>query len=146
MTRIRNTRLQTPAAAVLAGAGIACAFGIRQDWSSAIIAAAVTLCLAGALYFIGGQDTDLGAVLGQRDDERQQLVALRAAQLSLIGVFYALVAACVIAAAVKHAFWPFEILVDITGVSYLIGLAVYGFGSDVPATEGTEHAHGEAIT
>jgi hypothetical protein len=38
------------------------AFGISKSWPVAILAEVVTLCVAGSLYFIGGQDTDIGAV------------------------------------------------------------------------------------
>lgn len=120
MTRRKHPRLWTPATTLLAGTGIALAFGISKSWPVAILAEVVTLCVAGSLYFVGGQDTGIGAVIGQQDDERQQLVALRAARLALVVVFFAVIAACVIAAAAKHAFWPFELLAVIAGISYFI--------------------------
>ena len=41
--------------------GVALAFGISKSWPVAILAEVVTPCVAGSLYFIGGQDTDIGA-------------------------------------------------------------------------------------
>jgi hypothetical protein len=146
MTRKTHPRLWTPATTLLAGTGIALAFGISKSWSVAIIAAAVTLCMAGTFYFIGGQDTDIGAVIGQQDDERQQLVALQAARLALVVVFFAIVVACVIAAAVGYPFWPFELLLVIVGISYFIGVACYGVHDEVPGTAEPERTDSRAIS
>lgn len=136
MTRRKHPRLWTPATTLLAGTGIALAFGISKSWPVAILAEVVTLCVAGSLYFVGGQDTGIGAVIGQQDDERQQLVALRAARLALVVVFFAVIAACVIAAAAKHAFWPFELLAVIAGISYFIRPAG-GPGAAPPSGNGS---------
>lgn len=146
MTRRKHPRLWTPATTLLAGTGTALAFGISKSWPVAILAEVVTLCVAGSLYFIGGQDTDIGAVIGQQDDERQQLVALRAARLALVVVFFAVIAACVIAAAAKHAFWPFELVAVIAGISYFIGMAIYGVHDEVPSAAEPERADGAATS
>lgn len=130
-------RFWTPALAAVFGTGIAFAIGIGWGWRGALVSEVVTLIWSAILYAAGGEDTDVGAVLGGRADERQKLVRLRAAQLSMVVTLVAVVVACVIAAAVKVAFWPFEVLAVIIGVAYLGGLTVYGLGREANA-EGTE--------
>jgi hypothetical protein len=126
MTRRKHPSLWTPAFAVLTGSAVAAAFGIRQGWTYGVIAEIVALLLATALYFSGGQDTDAGAILAHRADERQQLVRLKASRLTAAVAVFATVVAFVIAVAVKAAFWPFEVIYLVTCVSYLVGLGLYG--------------------
>jgi len=84
---------------------------------------------------VGGDDTDAGAVIGQHDDERQQLVGRRAARLSLTVVLFAIVILCVIAAAAHYAIWPFEVLVVVIAISYFVGLGFYGVDPDAEAED-----------
>ena len=130
MTRSKYSRLLTPAVALLAGSGIACAVGIRQNWSAAIASEAIALCWATALYFWGRSDTDTGAVLSQQEDERQQLVGLKATQLALAAVIFAIVVVCLIAAASKYEIWPYQVLLVIIGIAYFVGMRAYGFDGD----------------
>jgi hypothetical protein len=118
-------RLLTPGIAAVAGTVIAASVGIRQGWGPALLSEFVVICWVALLYIIGGAATDTGAVLGQRDDERQHLVGLKAARLSLAAVLGAVVGACFIAAVAGYPFWPFEVLAVIIGVVYFIGLRVY---------------------
>lgn len=126
MTARKYPRLWTPAVAVVAGTTIAAAVGISQSWWSALISELVALAWAVALYVIGGRDTDIGAAVGAQGDERQELVKLRAARLCLAVVVVALVAGCLIAAATKHAIWPFQAGAVLIGISYFYGLWFYG--------------------
>lgn len=130
---IRNRRrLVNPGIAAVAGTVIAVSVGIRQGWGPALLSAVVLVGWVTLLYVLGGAGTDTGAVLGQHHDERQQLVALKAARLSLIAVLGAVVGACLIAALAGYPVWPFEILAAIIGIAYFIGLRVYGTSPDEP--------------
>jgi hypothetical protein len=126
MTRNRHARLARPAFAMLSGSAIATAFGIRLGWKFAVITEAVTLMAAFVLYLLGGEDTDTGAILGNRADERQELVTLRASRLCSLVAVCSLVVAFVIAVALKKTYWPFEVLYLVTVISYCVGLGVYG--------------------
>ena len=130
MTARKHRRLWTPAIAVLAGSAIAVAVGISQSWFSALLSELVALGWAVTLYVIGGKDTDIGAAVGAAGDERQELVKLRAARLCLAVVVVAVVAGCLIAAATKHAIWPFQAGAVLIGISYFHGLWFYGTGRE----------------
>jgi Na+/melibiose symporter-like transporter len=139
MAARKHPRLWTPAVAVLAGTAIAVAVGINQSWWSALISELVALAWAVSLYVIGGRDTDLGAVVGAQEDERQELVKLRAARLCLAVVVVAVVVGCLIAAATKHAIWPFQAVAVVIGISYFYGLWLYG--DDRDETDRADRAH-----
>jgi len=128
----KNHALLTPAIAVGTGSTVAVAAGIHQGWGYALAVEAVVVGWAAMLYGIAQEDSDMGAVLGQRDDERQQLVALKAARFSHLVVGFSLCAACLIAAAENAAIWPFEVLAAILGVAYLVGLRIYGIRDEAP--------------
>jgi hypothetical protein len=129
MSQIKG-HLLTPAIAAAAGTAIAVSVGIRQGWGAALISEFVLVCWVTILYTLRGNDTDTGAVLGQHADERQDLVGLKSARLSLAVVLGAVAAACVIAAAANYPVWPFEVLATIMGLAYFIGLRVYGVNPD----------------
>jgi glucan phosphoethanolaminetransferase (alkaline phosphatase superfamily) len=139
MTVSKHRRLWTPAVAVAAGTAIAIAVGIHQSWWSALASELVALAWAVSLYVIGGRDTDIGAAVGAKGDERQELVKLRAARLCLAVVVAAIVVGCLIAAATKPAIWPFQIFAVVIGIAYFYGLWFYGTGreeADAAAGEG----------
>jgi hypothetical protein len=131
MTR-HNHPLLTPAIAVGAGSSVAAAVGIHQGWRAALAAEAIVLLWATMLFAIGQDDSDVGAVLGQRDDERQRLVALKAARFSHLMIGVSLCAACLTAAAENAPIWPFEVLGAILGVTFLIGLRIYAVRDEAP--------------
>jgi hypothetical protein len=56
---------------------------------------------------------------------------LQAANLSLAVTVVGVVGACIISAAAGAAFWPYEVLAVLIGISYLIGLGRYSFRRDV---------------
>jgi hypothetical protein len=130
MTRWKHARLWTLAFPVLSGSAIATAFGIRLGWKFAVITEVVVLMMVGILYLRSGEDTDTGAILGNRADERQTLIRLKATRLSLVVALCTTIGAFVIAVAVKAAYWPFEVLYFTIVVSYFTGLRVYGADRD----------------
>jgi hypothetical protein len=138
MNRISHRRLRTPVFALVFGSVISTAIGIGQSWIGAAITYAVTAVVAGIFYVVGWSESesDASAVIGGRADERQKLVRLRAAQAGLVTAVVAAGIACLISAIVKAAFWPYEVIVDVVVVAYLIGLRAYGVS--FPAEESEE--------
>jgi hypothetical protein len=126
MTVSKHRRLWTPGVAVVAGSAIAVAVGISQGWWTALASELIALAWAAGLYVIGGRDSDIGAAVGAQGDERQELVKLRAARLSLAVVVVAIVAGCLIAAATRNPMWPFQLVAVLIGIAYFYGLWLYG--------------------
>jgi hypothetical protein len=83
MRSIRNRRLRTPIAMLAWGAVLTVAVG--HGGVGGAIAVAV-VCVAAAVYYYGagGQDSDYGALIGARADERQVLIRMRARALSAL--------------------------------------------------------------
>lgn len=82
-----------------------------------------------------GEDSDEGALAGSRADERQKLLGLRsralAGNLALIAAF----AGLTITVAARSVWWPFAIMLAVTGFGYLLGLSAYGSSDYDPADE-----------
>lgn len=134
MSRARPSRLWTPLMAGVGGAAISLSVGLgRHTWEAIVIGGVVTALAVLVLYLAAAGDSDVGAVLGNRADERQQLVRLKASRVSAVVAVAASVIACVIAAAAGSDYWPFEVIYIVTGLSYLISLWLYGADRDAPA-------------
>ena len=126
MTRKKRAGLWAPAFKVLSGSAVATAFGIRLGWKFAVITEVIVLLATVVLYLMGLDDTDTGAILANRVDERQTLIRLRATRLSALVSIVATIVAFVIAVALKASYWPFMLLYFLAVVSYFVGLGVYG--------------------
>ena len=124
-------RLRKPAGILLAGVLFAAAWLVRGGplWWVSILVVILAAARAVSWYRMGGKDTDEGALAGSRADERQQLVSLRsralACNLTAVAAFIGLT----VAIAVKAAWWwPFLVILAVTGFGYLLGLSSYGSG------------------
>ena len=122
-------RLRKPAGIALAGAVFAAAWLVRDGslWWVAILAVIAAAARAVSWYRMGGRDTDEGALAASQADERQQLVSLQsralACNLAAVAAFIGLT----VAIAVKAAWWwPFLVILAVTGFGYLLGLSAYG--------------------
>jgi hypothetical protein len=144
--RFISPRLRRPLRRAIAGLVLAGAWAIgggAQRWWGAIIIAVSALCYAVAWYVWAGQDTDEGALLGSRADERQKLVGQKARALAGVVAMAAAYVGLVITLAVKRDdAWPFAIMLVVTGFGYLFGLSSYGSGE--PAEEDDEDAGQQA--
>jgi hypothetical protein len=124
-------RLRKPAGVALAGVVFAAAWLVRGGplWWVSIPAVILAAARAISWYRMGGQDTDEGALAGSRADERQQLVGLRSRALACNLAAAAAFIGLVVAIAVQAAWWwPFLVILAVTGFGYLLGLSSYGSG------------------
>jgi hypothetical protein len=133
MIRFISPRLRKPVAIALAGALFAAAWLVRGGplWWVSIMAVILVGVRAVSWYLMGGQDTDEGALAGSRADERQKLLSLRsralACNLAAIAAFIGLT----VAIAVKATWWwPFVVILAVTGFGYLLGLSNYGVAEE----------------
>ena len=133
MTGFIPPRLRKPAGIALAGVAFAAAWLVRGGplWWVSILAMILAAGRAIYLYRLGGEDTDEGALAGSRADERQKLISLRsralACNLAAIAAFIGLT----VAIAVKAAWWwPFVVILAVTGFGYLLGLSNYGVAEE----------------
>jgi hypothetical protein len=133
-------RLRKPAWVVLAGAVFAAAWAIRGGrywWVWVSLIAITAAARAVAFYAWGGEDDDVGALAGSRADERQKLLSLRsralAFNLTALAAFAGLTAGVAIRA---DWWWPFAVILAVTGSGYLFGLSTYGIAEEDPADDG----------
>ena len=134
MKNVLPPRWRKPAAAIAAGGVFAAAWAIRGGrywWLFVTLIAIATITRAFTFYIWAGEDDDLGALAGSRADERQQLISLRsralACNLVAIAAFIGLTAAVALSAA---AWWPFAVILAVTGFGYLFGLSTYGVAQE----------------
>jgi hypothetical protein len=129
--RFITPRMRKPLRRAIAGLVLAGAWAIgggAQRWLAIVIAVSV-LGYAVGRYVWAGQDTDEGALMGSRADERQQMVGQKARALAGVVALAAAYAGLVITLAVKRDdAWPFAIMLVVTGFGYLFGLSSYGSG------------------
>jgi hypothetical protein len=126
-------RLRKPLVTALGGVLFAAAWLLHGGplWWVSILALISTAVRAITLYRIGGKDTDEGALAGSRADERQKLLSLRsralACNLAAAAAFLGLTAAIALNA---PWWWPFLVILAVTGFGYLLGLSSYGVAEE----------------
>jgi hypothetical protein len=119
-------RLAAPAIMVIGGTGLAAAVAVGQGWEAAVPAEALAVVAAIGYYVWGGRDSDFGAMIGRRVDERQSLLRMRAQSLGgLAGGLVALIG-YIVAVALKDPVWPFVLILGVQAIGFIAGLAIYG--------------------
>jgi len=132
-------RWRKPAWTVFAGAAFAAAWVIRggRDWW--LWVSLVAIAAAGrafAFYAWGGEDDDLAALAGSRADERQRLLSLRSRALAFNVTALAAFTGLTVAVAIRAGWWwPFAVVLGVTGLGYLCGLLAYGIAEEGPADD-----------
>lgn len=126
MSTRQRRRLRAPAFTAAAGLVLAVAVGVAVRWAAAAPVAAIAAAAAVVYYWVGGTDTEIGAMVGARADERQTSVRLRARALA--GGVMLVVGAVggVVAAALHDPVWPYAAIVGLGVACFLAGLAWYG--------------------
>jgi len=133
MKSIRG-RLRAPIAMLASGAVLAVVGGIGQGWGAAVGVMVVAIAAAVFYYGVGGRDSDYGALIGDRADERQALIKTEAEALSGTATYAAAVIGAVVALALRGpghwgSYWPFGLAVVVGTVSYWWRGRDSGFGA-----------------
>jgi hypothetical protein len=145
VTNFIPPRLRKPLLLALAGAIFAVAWVVRggATWWISILVVVLTVVRVTAMYVRGGKDTDEGVLAGSRADERLKLLAAKswavAGKAAMVGAFIGLA----IAIAVRgNWWWPFAVMIGVTGLGYLFGLSNYGAGASDPADDEADSEYG----
>ena len=143
MLRFIRPRLRKPVGIAIAGAAWSAAWLVHggSGWLFAIIGGLGTLAWAIRVYLWGRQDSDEGALIGSRADERQALIAQRSWALTGKATMLAAFVGMMVAIAVRATWWwPTAAIFGISGLAYLLGISTYGVGEEGQADENsTEH-------
>src|SRR5215472_1896520 len=116
-------RWRKPAGTILAGTVFAVAWIIRGGphwWAWVTLVAVVALARAFAFYLWAAEDDDLGALAGSRADERQKQLSTRSWALTGRLAMVAAFAGLTVAVALNEIWWwPFAVILGVTGFSYV---------------------------
>jgi hypothetical protein len=129
-------RLRKPVGIAIAGTMFAAAWAVRggPTWFLSIVIEVSVLVRAIGLYVWGGEDSDEGAIVGSRMDERQRLIAERSwGMAGKVAMLAAFVGVTVAVALKADWWWPFAAILAVMLFGYLFGLQTYGHGDDGPA-------------
>jgi uncharacterized membrane protein len=126
MSKIRRSRFVAPVLVLAAGSIISGAVAIGHTWNDAVVAEAVTVLLSFVYFMMTKSDSDIGAVYGNRADERQMHVVLKASRNSMLVMLAIAFVGVVVTIAMNEVYWQFDILGSVGGFAYLISLLVYG--------------------
>jgi hypothetical protein len=142
--RFLRPRLRIPAQMVALGAVLAVIFGAVQGWGVAVVMLVSFSALAAGYYVWGGKDTDRGAIVGSRADERQASLQMKvtALQGKVMTAAAALTYVVVVVGRAtfwpKVTVWPFAIPVVLAGLSGGAGWVIYrerGGGDDADGAD-----------
>lgn len=126
MNGTKHSRLRTPAAIAALGTIIAGAVAYGRGWSAAITVEIFVFLAAAYVYGLARSDSDIGAVFGRRTDERQRLIEMKARELSMAVMYLASVVCVAIALSLKQNYWQADVIGSVGGISFLLGLKIYG--------------------
>ena len=99
---------------------------VGQGWEAAVPAEALAVVAAIGYYVWGGRDSDFGAMIGRRVDERQSLLRMRAQSFGRPGRRPPLLIGYIVAVALKDPVWPFVLILGVQAIGFITGLAIYG--------------------
>jgi hypothetical protein len=124
---MRNQRagLKAPAAMLIIGTGLAAANFLGQGINAAIPTEIVAIISAVGFYLLGRSDSDMGAMISRRPDERQESIKTRARTVAATAMALVAVAGCWTEIALKGAYWQFQVVAVTGGASFLAALAFY---------------------
>jgi hypothetical protein len=125
MNRSIGPRLRTPLK-MIAGGLVTMAITVAvYGWVTVAVLGPVVVIAAAGYYLWGGRDSDVGALIGHKADERQ--VNLQLKMQALVGkvMSVAVAVAYLVAFAVKATLWPFGILIALPALTLFAGWAIY---------------------
>ena len=110
MSKNHRSRFVAPAVVLAAGSVISGAVAIGHAWNDAVIAEVVTVLLSFGYYMMTKSDSDIGAVYGNRADERQVHVVLKASRNSMLVMLAIAFVGVVVTVAMNEVYWQFDVL------------------------------------
>jgi hypothetical protein len=118
-------RLRAPLAMLIGGVILAAIAVPGHGWVPLLFLGPFTAVFSVAWYLWGGRDSDFGALIRDRPDERQAQRRLKAQ--ALVGVVMSGTAVVVYLAALaaKVPLWPLDIFIIVPAVTFIIGWAIY---------------------
>lgn len=123
--RAKNRRIRVPTSMVVVGSLIAVASLVGRGWLPGASTEVVTLVAAYGYYVVAGRDTDTGALVGSRADERQAALGQQSAALAGVATSTTALTGFVITTAVGGPAWPFLVLAVVGGAAFLAGQVIY---------------------
>lgn len=133
MTRRRRIQWWLPLTVLVVGSAISLSIGLGQrSWAAFIIGETITVVVTVVRTLVSAGGSDFSAVLGNRVDERQALIRLKASRVCAIVATGGAIVGCVATAAAHQTYWPYEVIYLVAALSYLISLSVYGADRDIP--------------
>jgi len=132
--KIKHARLIAPLSTLAVGTTIAVAVRIGHRWSDAIATEVVVVLFAVGYYLLTGTKSDIGAIYGQREDERQRHVVMKASRFAMIVMFGVTFVIALIMVAANKTYWQEDVIASVGGVSYFLALLAYG-AHDEDATD-----------
>jgi hypothetical protein len=128
MMRSVPPRLRAPVSMLVGGAVIAAvvvpAHG-SHGWKTLLGIGLTSVVFAAGWYLAGGRDSDFGALMHHKADERQADRRLKTQALVGIVMSWAAGITCLAAMAAHAVIWPFAILAAVPGVTFIAGWAIY---------------------
>ena len=98
---------------------------IGSGWGAAVGIETVTIAGAVLYYLLGGRDSDVGALVGSRPDERQASIGMRATALTGLVLILMAIGGVIVTSALAKPTWPFLLFCVVGGATYLTGLVIY---------------------
>jgi hypothetical protein len=140
MKRFVPPRLRAPLS-ILAGGAVIAAVVPAHGWKPLLGLGLFTVICAAGWYLAGGRDSDFGALMGDKADERQAYRRLKVQALVGIVTSVAVGVAYLAALAAKATIWPLGILIFVPGVTFIVGWVIYREPGD-----GQDEGPGDRIT
>lgn len=135
MKHLRYSRAYAPLGTLVIGTLVAGAVAIGHTWADAMIAEIVTVVVSIGYFFLTGRDSDVGAIYGQRSDERQRAVRANASRTGFVAAMLAAYACVIIAVALNQSYWQSDVIIAVGGVAFLSGIARFGTHGERPRLE-----------
>ena len=126
-------RLRAPVSILAGGTAIAAIAVPARGWAILASLGPLTAVLAAGWYLAGARESDFGALMRDKADERQAYRRLKAQALVGIVMSAAVGVAYLAGLAAKVTLWPLGILVFVPGITFIVGWTIYrepGGGKD----------------
>jgi hypothetical protein len=132
MKQLRNSRAFAPLCTLVIGTLVAGAVAIGHTWGDALITEIVTVVVSFGYFVLTGRDSDVGAIYGQRSDERQREVRANASRMGFVAAMLAAYACAIVAVAMNQSYWQSDVIASVGGIGFLSGIVKFGVHDERP--------------